>query len=168
MDQHVKGKANRLKPKEVALVDEMRAAGEIRKAFNTGFFHQRRLQAAGNGGHPLRGRGHPYLLAITFRLQFSPAGVMAAIYLEEFAPDNRLMHIVEVNINNLAAILSILFGLLPDFRSAISSNLSRHSSKIPALNDGELADRQSLHCIHFTPDARRTSRRWAFRLCPAA
>jgi phosphate transport system permease protein len=37
---------------------------------------------------------------------------MAAIYLEEFAPDNRLMHIVEVNINNLAAIPSILFGLL--------------------------------------------------------
>ncbi|MDX8383667.1 MAG: phosphate ABC transporter permease PstA, partial [Ghiorsea sp.] len=41
-----------------------------------------------------------------------PVGVMTAVYLEEFAPDNRITQIIEVNINNLAAIPSILFGLL--------------------------------------------------------
>jgi len=41
-----------------------------------------------------------------------PIGVMTAVYLEEFAKDNKLSHIIEININNLAAIPSILFGLL--------------------------------------------------------
>ena len=41
-----------------------------------------------------------------------PIGVAAAIYLEEFAPKNRLTEIIEVNINNLAAVPSIVFGLL--------------------------------------------------------
>ena len=111
VDQHVKGKANRLKPREVTLVDEMRAAGEIRKAFNTGFFTNGDSKLPEMAGILSAAVGTLYLLAITFAFSF-PAGVMAAIYLEEFAPDNRLMHIVEVNINNLAAIPSILFGLL--------------------------------------------------------
>ncbi|GAB5459494.1 MAG: hypothetical protein Hens3KO_25240 [Henriciella sp.] len=41
-----------------------------------------------------------------------PVGIFAAVYLEEFAPKNRLTDIVEVNINNLAAVPSIIFGLL--------------------------------------------------------
>ena len=41
-----------------------------------------------------------------------PIGVLAAIYLEEFAPKNRLTDLIEVNINNLAAVPSIVFGLL--------------------------------------------------------
>lgn len=50
-------------------------------------------------------------LAVTFLLSF-PIGVAAAIYLEEFAPRNRLTELVEININNLAAVPSITFGLL--------------------------------------------------------
>ncbi|HKI60152.1 MAG TPA: phosphate ABC transporter permease PstA, partial [Mariprofundaceae bacterium] len=49
------------------------------------------------------------LLTMAFAV---PVGVMTAIYLEEFAPDNRLTQVIEVNINNLAAIPSILYGLL--------------------------------------------------------
>lgn len=48
---------------------------------------------------------------VTIAIAF-PIGVMTVIYLEEFAPENKLTNIIEVNINNLAAIPSILFGLL--------------------------------------------------------
>jgi phosphate transport system permease protein len=111
VDQYIKGQANRLKPKEIKLVDELRAKGDIKKFFNTGFFTHGDSKLPEMAGILSAAVGTIYLLAITFVFSF-PAGVMAAIYLEEFAPDNRLMHIVEVNINNLAAIPSILFGLL--------------------------------------------------------
>ena len=111
VDQYVKGKPNRLKPKEIALVDELLAQGSLKKVFNIGFFTNGDSKLAEMAGILSAAVGTIYLLGITFIFSF-PAGVMAAIYLEEFAPDNRLMHIVEVNINNLAAIPSILFGLL--------------------------------------------------------
>lgn len=111
VDQYVKGKANRLKPREIALVDELVAAGAVKKAFNTGFFTNGDSKLPEMAGILSAAVGTLYLLGITFLFSF-PAGVMAAIYLEEFAPDTRLMQIVEVNINNLAAIPSILFGLL--------------------------------------------------------
>ena len=50
-------------------------------------------------------------MAVTFGLAF-PIGVLGAIYLEEFAPKNRFTNFLEVNINNLAAVPSIVFGLL--------------------------------------------------------
>jgi len=111
IDQYMKGKPNRLKPKQIAKVDELRAEGRIKKFFNTGFFTHGDSKLPEMAGILSAAVGSVYLLAITFIFSF-PAGVMAAIYLEEFVPDNRLMHIVEVNINNLAAIPSILFGLL--------------------------------------------------------
>ena len=111
VDQYVKGKPNRLKPKETVLVDELLAQGSLKKVFNVGFFTNGDSKLAEMAGILSAAVGTVYLLGITFIFSF-PAGVMAAIYLEEFAPDNRLMHIVEVNINNLAAIPSILFGLL--------------------------------------------------------
>ena len=111
VDQYVKGKPNRLKPKETVLVDELLAQGSLKKVFNVGFFTNGDSKLAEMAGILSAAVGTLYLLGITFIFSF-PAGVMAAIYLEEFAPDNRLMHIVEVNINNLAAIPSILFGLL--------------------------------------------------------
>ena len=55
--------------------------------------------------------GSFYMMIVTAMLAF-PLGVAAAIYLEEFAPQNRLTDLVEVNINNLAAVPSIIFGLL--------------------------------------------------------
>jgi len=111
VDQYVKGKPNRLKPKEVALVDDLLAQGKLKKVFNLGFFINGDSKLPEMAGIMSAAVGTLYLLGITFIFSF-PAGVMAAVYLEEFAPDNRLMQIVEVNINNLAAIPSILFGLL--------------------------------------------------------
>ena len=55
--------------------------------------------------------GSFYLILVCFVISF-PLGIGAAIYLEEFAPRNRLTDIIEVNINNLAAVPSIVFGLL--------------------------------------------------------
>lgn len=55
--------------------------------------------------------GSFWTMMVTFALAF-PVGVMASIYLEEFAPKNRLTDFIEVNINNLAAVPSIVFGLL--------------------------------------------------------
>ncbi len=55
--------------------------------------------------------GSFYTLLVTFLLSF-PIGVATAVYLEEFAPKNRWTDIIEVNINNLAAVPSIVFGLL--------------------------------------------------------
>jgi phosphate transport system permease protein len=55
--------------------------------------------------------GSFYTLIVTLVLAF-PTGVMAAIYLEEFAPKNRWVDWIEVSINNLAAVPSIIFGLL--------------------------------------------------------
>ena len=51
------------------------------------------------------------MLIVCFSLSF-PIGIAAAVYLEEFAPKNRLTDLIEVNINNLAAVPSIVFGLL--------------------------------------------------------
>ncbi len=55
--------------------------------------------------------GSFFTLLVTFLLAF-PIGVLAAVYLEEFAPRNRLTDLIEININNLAAVPSIVFGLL--------------------------------------------------------
>ena len=55
--------------------------------------------------------GSFYTLLVTLLLAF-PIGVAAAVYLEEFAPKNRWTDLIEVNINNLAAVPSIVFGLL--------------------------------------------------------
>ena len=55
--------------------------------------------------------GSLYMMLVVLVLAL-PIGVAASIYLEEFAPKNRLTDLIEVNINNLAAVPSIVFGLL--------------------------------------------------------
>ena len=111
VDQYVKGKPNRLKPKEKEMVDRLKAEGNIRLVFNKGFFLNGDSKLPEMAGIWSAAVGSMYVLVVTLAFSF-PLGVATAIYLEEFAPDNRLMQIVEVNINNLAAIPSILFGLL--------------------------------------------------------
>jgi len=83
----------------------------IETRFNVDFFtggDSREPEIAGIWGAIV---GSLYTLFITFMISF-PVGVMSAIYLEEFAPKNKLTDIIEVNINNLAAVPSIVFGLL--------------------------------------------------------
>src|SRR5690606_2713392 len=101
----------RVKDREIEWIDALEADGRIRSAFNTTFFtsgDSREPEQAGIWGAVV---GSFYTLAVTLVLSF-PVAVLAAIYLEEFAPKNRLTDIIEVNINNLAAVPSIVFGLL--------------------------------------------------------
>jgi phosphate transport system permease protein len=89
----------------------MQAKGLIHKALNTEFFtngDSREPDAAGIWGAVT---GSAFTLMVTMALSL-PIGIAAAIYLEEFAPRNRWTDLIEVNINNLAAVPSIVFGLL--------------------------------------------------------
>ena len=92
-------------------VDELQASGRLGLDFNTALFtngDSREPELAGIKGALM---GSFYMLLVTIVLAF-PIGVAAAIYLEEFAPRNRWSDLIEVNINNLAAVPSIVFGLL--------------------------------------------------------
>jgi len=111
VDQYLKGKPNRLKKRERKLIDTLLAEGKARLAFNVGFFENGDSKLPEMAGIWSAAVGSMYVLFITLIFSF-PLGVATAIYLEEFAPDNRMMQVIEVNINNLAAIPSILFGLL--------------------------------------------------------
>lgn len=111
VDQYLKGKPNRLRPKERALVDDFKARGQAKLAFNTGFFTNGDSKLPEIAGIWSAAVGTVYVLLITLAICF-PIGVMTAIYLEEYASDNKLMQFIEVNINNLAAVPSILYGLL--------------------------------------------------------
>jgi len=101
----------RLSDKQIGWIDRFEAEGAAKTSFNAGFFTKadsREPEAAGIGGALL---GSFFTLLVTLAVCF-PIGVMAAVYLEEFAPKNRVTDIIEVNINNLAAVPSIVFGLL--------------------------------------------------------
>ena len=101
----------RLKDRDLAWIDALTAAGEVRTAFNAGFFaggDSREPELAGILGAVV---GSVLTLAVTLALAF-PLGVFTAVYLEAFAPKNRWTDLIEVNINNLAAVPSIVFGLL--------------------------------------------------------
>jgi phosphate transport system permease protein len=92
-------------------VEQLESTGSIGKFFNLTFLtggDSREPELAGIGGAVM---GSLYTLIVTLLLSF-PIGVAAALYLEEFAPRNRWTDLVEVNINNLAAVPSIVFGLL--------------------------------------------------------
>ena len=100
-----------IKDNQIGWVDQLQAAGQIEKQFNTILFSSgdsREPEQAGIRGALM---GSFYTLLVTFLLSF-PIGVATAVYLEEFAPKNRWTDLIEVNINNLAAVPSIVFGLL--------------------------------------------------------
>ncbi|TDT44297.1 phosphate ABC transporter membrane protein 2 (PhoT family) [Halospina denitrificans] len=92
-------------------VNRLLADGQIRNAFNSRFFTAGDSKLPELAGIFSAAVGTLYVLGITLLFAF-PIGVMSAVYLEEFAPDNKLTQTIEVNINNLAAVPSIIFGLL--------------------------------------------------------
>ncbi len=120
VDMFVKGYFNSKAPSElrrltdaqIAWVERLRADGRLEKRFNAYFFtagDSREPELAGILGALL---GSVYTIALTLALSF-PLGVAAAVYLEEFAPKkNFWVDLIEININNLAAVPSIVFGLL--------------------------------------------------------
>ncbi len=101
----------RITDRQIGWVDALTAAGEVSTPFNWAFFtggDSRDPESAGILGAAV---GSALTLAVALVLSF-PLAVAAAVYLEEFAPDNRWTYVIEVNINNLAAVPSIIFGLL--------------------------------------------------------
>ena len=119
IDQLHKGNIDRNLPESLRPVsdwqlksyDQFIQQGLIKTKFNVNFFTKgdsRNPEEAGILGALV---GSALTLLITLVLSF-PLGVATAIYLEEFAPKNKLTDIIEININNLAAVPSIVFGLL--------------------------------------------------------
>ena len=119
VDQYLKGKidisvdeGNRpISDMQVSWVNFMLENKMIKREFNINFFSSgdsRNSEEAGILGAIV---GSFLALVVTIIASF-PLGVMSAIYLEEFAPKNRITNLIEVNINNLAAVPSIVFGLL--------------------------------------------------------
>ena len=93
------------------IYDKLNTEGVIKKRLNFSFFKYGdsiNPEEAGILGALL---GSMFTLIITLLLSF-PIGVLTAIYLEEFAPKNKFTYFIEININNLAAVPSIVFGLL--------------------------------------------------------
>ncbi|MCB1380511.1 MAG: phosphate ABC transporter permease PstA, partial [Alphaproteobacteria bacterium] len=101
----------RTSDREVVWLERLKANGSIEKGFAWRFLtsgDSREPELAGIRGALV---GSILTLAVTLLICL-PLGVGAAIYLEEFAPKNRLTDLIEININNLAAVPSIVFGLL--------------------------------------------------------
>jgi len=102
-----------ISPEQLQLADRMEAAGLIEKRLNWGFLtrpdaSELRPEAAGLGVAIL---GSAYMMIVVLVLSL-PIGVAASIYLEELAPKNRWTDLIEINIANLAAVPSIVFGIL--------------------------------------------------------
>lgn len=120
IDVFMKGNIDRMLPEDdrrikdfqLEWIDTLQAEGRLEKRFNTVLFTNSDSREAEQAG--IRGAlmGSLYTMLITMFLAF-PIGVAAATYLEEFAPqNNKWVDIIEININNLAAVPSIVFGLL--------------------------------------------------------
>jgi phosphate transport system permease protein len=137
VDQYAKGTADRdlaeadrrLGDQALGFLDKLRADGRLQTRFNRIFFttgDSREPELAGIYGALW---GSAYLMLVTLVLCV-PTGIAAALYLEEFAPKNRITDLIEVNVNNLAAVPSIVFGLLASPCSSTPSTCRapRHSS----------------------------------------
>ncbi|MBX2867552.1 MAG: phosphate ABC transporter permease PstA, partial [Acidiferrobacterales bacterium] len=101
----------RLKDNAIGWIDTLIEDGQIEKRFNVPFFtngDSREPEQAGIWGATM---GSFFTILVTMLLAF-PIGIAAAVYLQEFAPKNKFTDLIEVNINNLAAVPSIIFGLL--------------------------------------------------------
>ena len=112
IDRSLPDEQQQLSPEVRELADSLKAQGVLKNTFNTNIFTNpdSRSSPATSG---LAGAivGSLFMMFIVIFISI-PIGVASAIYLEEFAPKNFLTDVVEVNINNLAAVPSIVFGLL--------------------------------------------------------
>jgi phosphate transport system permease protein len=111
IDRDLPEDRRRVTDEEIALFESLEARGLVSLPINWGLItnsDSRFPELAGLAGAIV---GSFYALLVCFLISF-PVGIAAAIYLEEFAPKNRATDFIEVNINNLAAVPSIVFGLL--------------------------------------------------------
>jgi phosphate transport system permease protein len=121
VDGYLKGRVTRasiandknISAEQLDLVDALIADGSLEKRFNLAFItgadaSDARPEAAGMGVSMI---GSLFMMLVVLALAL-PIGVAASIYLEEFAPKNWITDVIEVNISNLAAVPSIVFGIL--------------------------------------------------------
>jgi phosphate transport system permease protein len=112
IDRSLPDSQQQLPARTRAWADQLAAQGVIQNQFSTAIFmnvdSRSSLASAGLAGAFM---GSLMMMVLVIVLAV-PIGVASAIYLEEFAPQNRLTDLIEVNINNLAAVPSIVFGLL--------------------------------------------------------
>ncbi|MDF1801315.1 phosphate ABC transporter permease PstA [Thalassovita sp.] len=121
VDGYLKGRVSRasiendknINVAQLDFVDQLKEAGVLKKRFNINFIlgadaSDQRPEAAGIG---VAMAGSFFMMLVVLALAL-PIGVAASIYLEEFAPKNWITDIIEVNISNLAAVPSIVFGIL--------------------------------------------------------
>jgi phosphate transport system permease protein len=101
----------RFNPTQIKAFDAMMAKGVMHTPFNWELFFNADSRFPERAGLAGAITGSFYALLVCFLLSF-PIGIAAAVYLEEFAPKNRFTDLIEVNINNLAAVPSVVFGLL--------------------------------------------------------
>ncbi len=111
IDREAKQSDRRVNDRQLDFIDRLVAENRLEKQFSSTFFtdgDSREPELAG-----IRGALTGSLLTLlgTFLLSF-PIGVATAVYLEEFAPVNKWTDFIEINVNNLAAVPSIVFGLL--------------------------------------------------------
>jgi len=100
-----------LDDRQLDWLDEMKAQGVVQGGFNWTFLSRSDSTEPEQAGVLGAVVGSAMMLLVTALLA-APIGVLAATYLEEFAPKNRWTDLIEVNINNLAAVPSIIYGLL--------------------------------------------------------
>ena len=110
-DLSVDESRRKIKDNQIAMIDQLKSDGALEKRFNTGLFTKGGSSRPETAGVGVAIIGSAYMMLIVL-LTALPIGVAASIYLEEYAPKNRITDIIEVNINNLAAVPSIVFGLL--------------------------------------------------------
>ncbi len=111
IDRTLDESQRRLDDQQIAWLEQLQGEGRIESRFNARFFtngDSREPEQAGILGAVI---GSAFSLLVCFLISF-PIGVLSAVYLEEFAKKGRLNRIIEININNLAAVPSIVFGLL--------------------------------------------------------
>jgi phosphate transport system permease protein len=113
-------------PEMRVLAQRLAGEGKLAMNFDRGFLTRSDATSAQHAGVWGALKGSALTMLVTLLLAF-PIGVLAALYLEEYAPRNRWTDLIEVSINNLAAVPSIIFGLLglavflsifPNMRSA--------------------------------------------------
>jgi phosphate transport system permease protein len=111
IDLSVGEERRKVSDQQVAWMNKLKAEGVMAEHFNTGLFTYGASSRPETSGVGVAIIGSLYMMVIVLLLAL-PIGVAASIYLEEFAKKTRLTDVIEVNINNLAAVPSIVFGLL--------------------------------------------------------
>jgi phosphate transport system permease protein len=131
LDRNLPAQTRKLSDQQITWIDKLTDTGALAKRFNTGLFTNGASSNPETAGIGVAMVGSLFMM-VTVLLLAVPLGVAAAVYLEEFARKNFWTDLIEVNINNLAAVPSIVFGLL-GLAIFIFAGLPRSASLVGGL-----------------------------------